>query len=192
MRPSGSMSVSSRPLTGTCEEAVATGRFRADLYYRLHVFPVQVPPLRERRDDIPLLVAYLADKKGRAVGKRIECIPPAVMQRLAEYSWPGNVRELENVIERAIILSRDGTLLLEGVFDLGPARGVANPGGEDSGVSNPPDRDRLRDVERSHIIRVCEECGWRIKGPGSASVRLGLKPSTLYFRMQKLGIVRPA
>ena len=174
------------------EEAVATGRFRADLYYRLHVFPIHVPPLRERREDIPLLVTYLADKKGRAVGKMIEYIPPAVMQRLVQYSWPGNVRELENVIERAIILSRDGTLLLEGVFNPGPAGSGAEPSGEDTGVSIPQDRDRLRDVERAHIVRVCEECGWRIKGPGSASVRLGLKPSTLYFRMQKLGIVRPA
>ena len=174
------------------ENAVATGRFRADLYYRLHVFPIQVPPLRERRDDIPLLVAYLADRKGRAVGKRIEYIPPGVMQRLVQYSWPGNVRELENVIERAIILSRDGTLLLDGVFDLGPAGSGAEPSGVDTGVSIPQDRDRLRDVERAHIVRVCEECGWRIKGPGSASGRLGLKPSTLYFRMQKLGIVRPA
>ena len=84
------------------------------------MFPINVPPLRERKEDIPLLVAYLADKKGRAVGKRIECIPPAVMQRFVQCSWPGNVRELENVVERAIILSRDGTLLLEGVFN--PAR----------------------------------------------------------------------
>ena len=137
-------------------------------------------------------MAYLADKKGRVVGKMIESIPAAVMQCLVQYSWPGNVRELENVIERAIILSRDGTLLLDGVFNPGPASGVADSDGEDAGVSNPPDRDRLRDVERAHIIRICEECGWRIKGPGSASARLGLKPSTLYFRMQKLCIVRPA
>ena len=174
------------------EEAVASGRFRADLYYRLHVFPVHVPPLRERREDIPLLVAYLSDKKGRAVGKMIDDIPPAVMQRLVQYPWPGNVRELENVIERAIILSRDGTLLLDGVVDPGPARGVEDPGSEDAGASNPPDRDQLRNMERAHILRICGESGWRIKGPGSASVRLGLKPSTLYSRMQKLGIVRPA
>src|SRR4030095_16410955 len=85
------------------EEAVAAGRFRSDLYYRLHVFPIHVPPLRERPEVIPLLVAYLAERKGRAVGKIIDCIPEAVMQRLLQYSWPGNVRELENVIERAII-----------------------------------------------------------------------------------------
>ena len=114
------------------------------------------------------------------------------MQRFVQYSWPGNVRELENVVERAIILSRDGTLLLEGVFDLGPAGSGAVPGGGDAGVTTQHVPDRLRDVERAHIVRVCEECSWRIKGPGSASVRLGLKPGTLYFRMQKLGIVRPA
>jgi len=174
------------------EEAVAAGRFRADLYYRLHVFPIHVPPLRERPEDIPLLVAYLAERKGRAVGKIIDCIPEAVMQRLLQYSWPGNVRELENVIERAIILSRDGTLSLEGVF--GP--GLANTGPEPVGGAAPAADDQrrltLREVERAHIIRVCEDCGWRIKGPDSASVRLGLKPSTLYFRIHKLGIVRPA
>ena len=174
------------------EEAVAAGRFRSDLYYRLHVFPIHVPPLRERPEDIPLLVAYLAERKGKAVGKIIDCIPEAVMQRFQQYSWPGNVRELENVIERAIILSRDGTLSLEGVF--GP--GLANTGPEPvGGAVAAPDNQRrltLREVERAHIIRVCEDCGWRIKGPDSASVRLGLKPSTLYFRIHKLGIVRPA
>jgi len=173
------------------EEAVAAGRFRSDLYYRLHVFPIHVPPLRERREDIPLLVAYLAERKGKAVGKIIDCIPEAVMQRFLQYSWPGNVRELENVIERAIILSRDGTLSLEGVF--GP--GLANTGPVPVGGAAAADNQRrltLREVERAHIVRVCEDCGWRIKGPDSASVRLGLKPSTLYFRIHKLGIVRPA
>ena len=174
------------------EQAVAAGRFRSDLYYRLHVFPIHVPPLRERHGDIPLLVAYLAERKGKTVGKIIDCIPDAVMQRLLEYPWPGNVRELENVIERAIILSRNGTLSLEGVF--GP--GLAAPGREPvasaaAGADNLR-RLTLREVERAHIVLVCEDCGWRIKGPDSASVRLGLKPSTLYFRFQKLGIVRPS
>ena len=174
------------------EEAVAAGRFRSDLYYRLHVFPIHVPPLRERLEDIPLLVAYLAERKGKAVGKIIDCIPEAVMQRLLQYSWPGNVRELENVIERAIILSRDGTLSLEGVFGPGLAATGREPvGGAAAGADNQR-RLTLREVERAHIVRVCEDCGWRIKGPDSASVRLGLKPSTLYFRIHKLGIVRPA
>ena len=88
-------------------DAVAQGRFRSDLYYRLHVFPIHVPPLRERREDIPLLVAYLAERKSKVVGKTIDCIPEAVMRRLTQYAWPGNVRELENVVERAIILSRE-------------------------------------------------------------------------------------
>ena len=113
------------------------------------------------------------------------------MQRLTQYSWPGNVRELENVIERAIILSRDGTLSLESVF----APGLVATGGEPvSGAAvgvGDQRRFTLREVERAHIVQVCENCGWRIKGPDSASVRLGLKPSTLYFRMSKLGIVRP-
>ena len=174
------------------EEAVSAGRIRADLYYRLHVFPIHVPPLRERHEDIPLLVAYLAERKGKALGKIIDCIPQAVMQRLTQYSWPGNVRELENVIERAIILSRDGTLSLEGVFSTGLAAIGREPVGGDAVGVNDQRRFTLREVERAHIVQVCADCGWRIKGPDSASVRLGLKPSTLYFRMRKLGIGRPA
>ena len=172
-------------------EAIAQGRFRSDLYYRLHVFPIHVPPLRDRREDIPLLVAYLAERKGKVVGKVIECIPDAVMRRLVEYAWPGNVRELENVIERATILSRDGTLALDWAFDPGPAGAAREPVAalERTAESS---RLTLRDVERAHIVRVCEDCGWRIKGPDSASVRLGMKPSTLYFRMHKLGIARTA
>ena len=172
------------------EEAVAAGKFRSDLYYRLHVFPVHVPSLRERREDIPLLVTYLTDKKAKTVGKTIDYIPPAVMQRLMEYAWPGNVRELENVIERAIILSREGTLLLDGVFNPGPTGTGREP--IDGDTARTTDNCTMSEVERAHITRVCENCGWRIKGPDSASVRLGLKPSTLYFRMNKLGIVRPA
>ena len=173
------------------EEAVAAGRFRSDLYYRLHVFPIHVPSLRERREDIPLLVTYLADKKGKTVGKTIDCIPQAVMDRLTQYAWPGNVRELENILERAIILSRDGTLRLDGVFNLAPT-GNGEPIDREGAAIPEQDNRTMRDVERAHITRVCEDSGWRIKGPDSASVRLGLKPSTLYFRMHKLGIVRPA
>ena len=171
-------------------EAVAQGRFRSDLYYRLHVFPIHVPPLRERREDIPLLVAYLAERKGKVVGKVIDCIPEPVMRRLVQYSWPGNVRELENVIERATILSRDGTLSLDWEFDPGSTGGCREPIGAASAETPEQGRLTLREVERAHILKICEDCGWRIKGPDSASVRLGLKPSTLYFRMHKLGIVR--
>ncbi len=173
-------------------EAVAQGRFRLDLYYRLHVFPIHVPPLRERREDIPLLVAYLAERKSKVVGKAIDCIPEAVMRRLMQYSWPGNVRELENVIERAIILSRNGTLQLDCGFDPSADTGSREPIGAAAAATTEQGRLTLREVERAYIVKVCEDCGWRIKGPDSASVRLGLKPSTLYFRMHKLGIVRVA
>ena len=173
-------------------DAVAQGRFRSDLYYRLHVFPIHVPPLRERREDIPLLVAYLAERKSKVVGKTIDCIPEAVMRRLTQYAWPGNVRELENVVERAIILSRSGTLQLDWVFEPGADGGSREPIGAAAAGTPEQGRLTLRDVERAYIVKVCEECGWRIKGPDSASVRLGLKPSTLYFRMHKLGINRTA
>ena len=180
-------------------DAVTHGRFRSDLYYRLHVFPIHVPPLRERREDIPLLVAYLAERKSKVVGKTIDCIPDAVMRRLMQYSWPGNVRELENVIERAIILSRNGTLQLDWVFDPSADAGSPDPddlerlhGAAAAAGTSEPGRFTLREVERAYIVKVCEDCGWRIKGPDSASVRLGMKPSTLYFRMHKLGIVRVA
>ena len=173
------------------EDAVAAGRFRADLYYRLHVFPVHVPSLRQRREDIPLLVTYLADKKAQTIGKTIDCVPQAVMDRLTQYAWPGNVRELENVIERAIILSRDGTLRLDAVFNLAPTAS-REPIDREPATTHEQGNRTMREVERAHITRVCEDCGWRIKGPDSASVQLGLKPSTLYFRMHKLGIARPA
>ena len=112
------------------------------------------------------------------------------MQRLVQYSWPGNVRELENVIERATILSRDGTLSLDWEFDPGSTGGCREPIGAAAAATPDQGRLTLREVERAHILKICEDCGWRIKGPDSASVRLGLKPSTLYFRMHKLGIVR--
>ena len=171
-------------------DAVAQGRFRSDLYYRLHVFPIHVPPLRERREDIPLLVTYLAERKGKVVGKAIDCIPEDVMRRLMQYSWPGNVRELENVIERAIILSRNGTLHLDWGVDPGADSASSEPIAAAAASPTEPGRFTLREVERAYIVKVCEDCAWRIKGPDSASVRLGLKPSTLYFRMHKLGIAR--
>ena len=133
------------------EEAVASGRIRADLYHRLHVFPIHVPPLRERLEDIPLLVAYLAEKKGNAVGKTIDCIPSVAMQRLMQYSWPGNVRELENVIERAIILSREGILLLDGVFNPGPTRIGREPiDGDAAGTSEQDNCDHARGRASPH------------------------------------------
>ena len=151
-----------------------------------------MPPLRERREDIPLLVTYLVEKKGTALGKRVERIPRQTMDALAAYDWPGNVRELENVIERALILSR-GPVLAIGDALGSPAGERATPAATAPGgasVDDPALR-TLAEAERAHIVRTCEACGWKIKGPGAAAERLGLNPSTLYFRMKKLGIRRP-
>ena len=121
------MSASSPPPIGCSRTRSRTADSARISYYRLHVFPIHVPPLRERREDIPLLVAYLAERKSKVVGKTIDCIPEAVMRRLMQYSWPGNVRELENVIERAIILSRNGTLQLDWGFDPSADAGSPSP-----------------------------------------------------------------
>jgi formate hydrogenlyase transcriptional activator len=160
--------------------AMREGSFRPDLYYRLAVFPVEIPPLRLRREDIPLLVWHFIEKKQRGLGKTISSIPKKVMNALADYDWPGNVRELENVVERAIILSPGPTLALEGPF--------ARPSHSrrlDGSSSN------LEDIDRAHIVGVLEDCDWRIKGTGNTAERLGLKASTLHYRMKKLGIQRP-
>ena len=162
------------------EAAVDEGRWRADLYYRLNVFPIDVPPLRERREDIPLLVWYFVTRKRTTLGRNVTRIPDRAMCALQRYDWPGNVRELENVIERALILSPGDTLLVDD-------RTFANPGKprSDSGMW------RLEDVERAHILKVLGECGWRIAGRGNAAERLGMNRSTLRSRMEKLGIERP-
>src|SRR5262245_11896976 len=174
------------------EQAVEHGAFRRDLYHRLRVFPIPVPPLRERREDIPLLVPYLVEKKAVTMGKRVERIPRQTMETLVAYDWPGNVRELENVIERGLILSQGAAFAIGDALGL-PAGERAKPpataraeGPTDGTVSQ-----TLAQAERTHILRVCEACDWRIKGPGAAAKRLGLNPSTLYFRMKKLGIRRP-
>ncbi len=159
------------------QEAIAAGRFRADLYYRLMVFPIDFPPLRVRQNDIPLLVRHFVRKHEGRFGKHIEHIPKKALESLCAYSWPGNVRELENVIERAIILSTSSTLCVEDSLAAG-----GGPSGAEQ-VSS-----RLADVERSHIERVIRECGGKIKGRGGAAHRLGLKPSTLRSRMLRLGV----
>ena len=174
------------------EHEVKRGRFRQDLYYRLCVFPIHMPPLRERREDIPLLVAYLVEKKGAALGKRVNRIPRRTMEVLTAYDWPGNVRELENVIERALILSGGPALVVDSALV-----GVAENRGGITRTARPADAGdgtatTLASTERAHILRICEACGWRIKGPGAAAERLGLNPSTLYFRLKKLGIKRPS
>ena len=156
---------------------VAAGAFRADLYYRLNVFPLVLPPLRSRRGDIPLLVRHLAEKAARKLGRELEAVSPAFVERAAAHHWPGNVRELENVIERALIMS--GGTLLDGsdVFS-SPAQNDAAP----------PPSGTLEAMERAYILRVLEGTGWQVEGEGGAARILGLNPSTLRGRMRKLGI----
>jgi transcriptional regulator with GAF, ATPase, and Fis domain len=167
------------------EQLLREGRFRADLYYRLSVFPIELPPLRERRDDIPLLVWYLIQSRQRSLGRTIERVPRAAMDTLQAYDWPGNVRELQNVIERALILSSGSTLRLQEAFRA-PTRAEPAPTAEVR-----PGGDSLHEAERAHIERVLERSHWRIEGRRQAAERLGLKPSTLRYRMKKLGIRRP-
>jgi transcriptional regulator with GAF, ATPase, and Fis domain len=156
------------------------GTFRSDLYYRLSVFPIMLPPLRDRNKDIPLLVWYFITKKQGELGKNISKVPKEVMDALTNYRWPGNIRELENVVERAIILSRGSTLSLDESFG-----GHQKERTHDASVRN------LDDVERNHILHILEQCRWKIKGKGNAAEQLGLNPSTLFFRMKKHGIERP-
>ena len=166
---------------------VADGRFREDLYYRLNVFPVVLPPLRERPDDIPRLVRHFTQGFARRMGRRIETIPSAVMEALVRYPWPGNVRELQNVIERAVILS-PGPSLQVSLSDLQPSSSPLPSGGEGSGVRGPA---TLADAEREHILGVLREAGWVLGGPNGAAARLGMKRSTLHWKLKKLGISRP-
>ncbi len=174
------------------KQAVQAGRFRSDLYHRLSVFPIHVPPLRERREDIPLLTAYLVTRKARQLGRNVERISSAILDRLAAYDWPGNVRELENVIERAIILSPGSSIRLEAV-QLGtasPAQARERNSQLDVTVET-EENDTLQARERAHIFRVCQATNWKIKGPTGAASKLGLNPGTLYWRMKKLEIHRP-
>ncbi len=161
---------------------VADGRFREDLYYRLNVFPLVLPPLRERPDDIPRLVRHFTQRFARRMGRRVETIPSEAMDALVRYPWPGNVRELQNIIERAVILS-SGLVLQVPLGDLQtvPAQSPLND-------SRPL---TLVDAEREHILAALDEAGWVLGGPKGAAARLGMKRSTLHWKMQKLGITRP-
>jgi transcriptional regulator with GAF, ATPase, and Fis domain len=162
-------------------EDVRAGRFRRDLYYRLNVFPITMPALRDRTDDIPLLVRHLVTRLATKLHKRIDVVSPSVLEAVRQYDWPGNIRELENVLERAIITTSDGTLRL--------SEPLGVPKQDFAPVAATP---VLTDVERAHILRILETTGWRIEGPRGAAVTLGLKPSTLRSRMVKLGIQRQA
>ncbi|MGA2574654.1 MAG: sigma 54-interacting transcriptional regulator [Bryobacteraceae bacterium] len=159
-------------------QMIASREFREDLFYRLNVFPIPLPPLRERREDIPLLVRYFTQKYARRMNRRIETIPSEAMETLTNWNWPGNVRELENLIERAVILTRGSVLQV-------PLAEVRT-GGEAAAVTGAPTT--LQEAEREHILRALRECNWVVGGQAGAAARLGLKRTTLQSRMQKLGI----
>jgi len=160
------------------EDEVRKGRFREDLWYRLNIFPITVPPLRERKEDIPLLVDFFVHKISRRLGKSIESIPTAVMNELQNYHWPGNIRELENVLERAVINSSGPKLRLADELEK-PHKDLTNA------------RKSLDEVEREHIIRVLDMTNWKVSGKDGAAEILGLDRSTLRARMRKLGIRQP-
>lgn len=161
------------------QEALAEGTFREDLYYRLSVFPVELPPLRKRSGDIPLFVWYFLREFRARHGKEITAVSRKTMAALRSYSWPGNVRELKNVVERAVILSPASELMLAPGFTLASTATSAKSSAE------------LEDVAHAHILQVVEECDWKIRGKGNAAERLGINHSTLRSRMKKLGIERP-
>jgi transcriptional regulator with GAF, ATPase, and Fis domain len=158
------------------EKGITAGTFREDLFYRLNVFPIQVPPLRERVEDIPLLVWHFVDELSKRLGKNVEVIPDENMATLRQYGWPGNIRELRNVVERAMILAT------------GPRLTITVPAAR---AGTHQRSATLADVEMEHIRSVLESTGWRIRGAGGAAERLGLKPTTLETRMAKLGFSRP-
>jgi formate hydrogenlyase transcriptional activator len=164
------------------EKMVASGEFRSDLYYRLKVFPITLPPLRERVEDLPLLIHHFVAKYARRLRRRIDSVPAPAMAALERYSWPGNVRELENFIERAVILSPGPELRVA----LDQLKSAADLTGQSAGALT------LEEVERQAILRALNESRWVVGGPSGAARRLGMKRTTLQARMQKLGIQRPA
>ena len=157
---------------------VKRNEFRSDLYYRLNVFPISLPPLRERREDIPVLVTHFVEIYGRRMGKQIDNISPETMSALSSHQWPGNIRELQNFIERSVILSA-GPVLCPPLAQL-----KHSPAADSMGAIT------LEEAERDHILKTLEHTKWVVAGPNGAAARLGMKRSTLYFRMQKLGISR--
>jgi transcriptional regulator with GAF, ATPase, and Fis domain len=163
---------------------VRDGRFRRDLFYRLNVFPITVPSLRHRREDLPEMVGHLISRLSRELGRPVRHIDPAGIQALARYDWPGNIRELENVLQRGIIMSRNGVIdLTDFIHELGPSPAVAVP--SSNGLQS------LAETERNHMRSVLERMGWRIEGPAGAARVLGLQPSTLRSKMRHLGLFRP-
>ena len=171
------------------EEAVQRGEFRADLFYRLNIFPIHVPPLRQRAEDVPALVWQFVEQFCQSMGKRIEEIPTPSMKRLQQYDWPGNIRELRNFIERLLImnvgssLNVDLAILASGLDTPPPTLNTSHPAAS-SHLS-------LAEVRRQHILRVLQSTGWRIRGPKGAARYLGCAESSLRSRMKQLGIVKP-
>ena len=171
---------------------VAERVFRSDLYYRLNVFPIHVPALRERREDIPLLVRYFVQKFSRQLNKAVEYVPADAMDALANYVWPGNIRELENLLERAVLLS-PGKELRVPLSEL-KSNSAALPDPSSPFASFAPANPSiatLEEADRQHILRALRQTEWRIAGPKGAAVLLGMKRTTLQARMRKLGIRRP-
>ena len=162
------------------EEEIRNGRFREDLFYRLNVFPIMIPPLRLRKEDMPLLIHHFVAKFNKKIGKKIDTIPKDTLHALQEYHWPGNVRELESVIERAVITSQGTTLQVLDRFDT-----FLKPGEPGEQLIKP-----LADLEQEHILQVLQQTSWRIEGKNGAAVLLGLNPSTLRARIRKHGIHR--
>jgi formate hydrogenlyase transcriptional activator len=175
------IAATNRDLAALAEEQ----KFRQDLFYRLNVFPITVPPLRDRREDIPMLVRHFAQQFARRMKKNVETIPSETMEALTRYEWPGNIRELQNLIERAVILSTGPTLDVP-ADALNPRRSTAV-----AGAKGERGAETLEDADRRHIIAALERTNWVLAGPNGAAARLGVKRSTLQFRMRKLGIVRP-
>jgi formate hydrogenlyase transcriptional activator len=160
-------------------QMVAEKKFRADLYYRLNIFPIDVPPLRNRRDDIPLLVRHFVEKYARRVGKSIDSIPGETMEALCRYAWPGNIRELQNLMERAVLLSSGSSLgvpLTEILLSID--------------LNATPGANILEQTEREQILRALRKSNWVVGGPNGAAARLGLKRTSLAYKMQRLGISR--
>jgi formate hydrogenlyase transcriptional activator len=170
------VAATNRDLKGMMEQ----NQFRSDLYYRLHVFPVHVPPLRERREDIPLLVRYFVQKYTQRMNRTIDSIPACVMDALVSYAWPGNIRELQNVLERSVILSAGPVLRID-LPEMSEARQTAPARSFDAD---------LRARERERILDALRDAGGIVGGPEGAAARLGLRRTTLQSRMKKLGIGR--
>jgi transcriptional regulator with GAF, ATPase, and Fis domain len=162
------------------EDEIRNNRFREDLFYRLNVFPITLPPLRQRKDDIPELVNHFIRKFNKKSGKHIESVSKGTLDILQQYNWPGNVRELESIVERAVITSQGNSLQILDRLDTKPM--TADPAGQEIKA--------LVDLEQDHILQVLQKTAWRIEGKKGAAVLLGLNPSTLRARMRKYGIVR--